>query len=550
MNDEEKRDLLYELEEIAERYGLREFVKRGSLAVVDGALTGVTDLSMSGSIGSSMARVVKGWFKDLEIKNTPTVDGDPIALISDIARVFNAIGVVESDLFSLGVTLGWLSESLATLDGVAVKHSLAEAVGDFLVGAGTSTFTFVKKTLAEVKAILGLGSAAYTSSGDYAVSGKGVTNGDSHDHAGGDGAQIDHGGLGGLSDDDHSQYLLAGGSRVLSADWDIGDNRMIQTDKIRARDSAGLSLFEDGGAGIFVKDGGNVAIGTTDGGAKFEVDTTAAVIGQITKGASLQTANLHEWRDSAGTVLACISKVGAIGINTNDADNADGIYATSAETGLIRIVGNPTGKYGGLSSTRLLPKITGIGRWCLQGLGDDFITVERRGNFEIYDINSATPRVIIDGSGRTGINAGYTQPFVAALEVYSTVTTMPNLYLKCVANQTADIMQLINSSGTVLSCFTAGGKFGAGTSTPVAQLAINGGLAVGEDADPGDNNLKVVGNAEIDGDLNHDGSNVGFYGTAPAAQHAAIANATDAASAITQLNLALATLRSLGLIAT
>lgn len=33
-----------------------------------------------------------------------------------------------------------------------------------------------------------------------------VTNGDSHDHSGGDGAQIDHGGLAGLSDDDHSIY--------------------------------------------------------------------------------------------------------------------------------------------------------------------------------------------------------------------------------------------------------------------------------------------------------------------------------------------------------
>jgi hypothetical protein len=35
----------------------------------------------------------------------------------------------------------------------------------------------------------------------------GVTNGNTHDHAGGDGAQIDHGGLGGLSDDDHTQYI-------------------------------------------------------------------------------------------------------------------------------------------------------------------------------------------------------------------------------------------------------------------------------------------------------------------------------------------------------
>lgn len=40
----------------------------------------------------------------------------------------------------------------------------------------------------------------------YAPITKGVTNGDSHDHSGGDGAQVDHGGLAGLADDDHTQY--------------------------------------------------------------------------------------------------------------------------------------------------------------------------------------------------------------------------------------------------------------------------------------------------------------------------------------------------------
>ncbi len=47
---------------------------------------------------------------------------------------------------------------------------------------------------------------------------------------------------------------------------------------------------------------------------------------------------------------------------------------------------------------------------------------------------------------------------------------------------------------------------------------------------------------------NADGT-VGFYGATPVVQGAAIADATDAASAITQLNLALAQLRALGLIA-
>jgi hypothetical protein len=41
------------------------------------------------------------------------------------------------------------------------------------------------------------------------------------------------------------------------------------------------------------------------------------------------------------------------------------------------------------------------------------------------------------------------------------------------------------------------GKFGIKTNTQDAQMAINGGLNVGADADPGDNNLSVAGNAYV-----------------------------------------------------
>ncbi|MBU2613785.1 hypothetical protein KJ925_05035 [Patescibacteria group bacterium] len=44
-------------------------------------------------------------------------------------------------------------------------HALAAAANDFLVASGAGVF--VKKTLAEVKAILGLGTAAYTAATDY-----------------------------------------------------------------------------------------------------------------------------------------------------------------------------------------------------------------------------------------------------------------------------------------------------------------------------------------------------------------------------------------------
>lgn len=43
---------------------------------------------------------------------------------------------------------------------------------------------------------------------------------------GGGGSSIDHGGLSGLTDDDHTQYLLEDGSRGLSADWDAGSNKI------------------------------------------------------------------------------------------------------------------------------------------------------------------------------------------------------------------------------------------------------------------------------------------------------------------------------------
>ena len=40
------------------------------------------------------------------------------------------------------------------------------------------------------------------------------------------GLSVDHGGLGGLADDDHAQYLRTDGTRGLSADWDVGSHKV------------------------------------------------------------------------------------------------------------------------------------------------------------------------------------------------------------------------------------------------------------------------------------------------------------------------------------
>jgi len=58
---------------------------------------------------------------------------------------------------------------------------------------------------------------------------------------------------------------------------------------------------------------GNVGVGTTSPFAKLSVtNSTATTIAQIIKGAASQSANLTEWLDSAGNVLASVSPAGKI----------------------------------------------------------------------------------------------------------------------------------------------------------------------------------------------------------------------------------------------
>ncbi|HON36999.1 MAG TPA: hypothetical protein PLY52_11930 [Methanothrix sp.] len=72
----------------------------------------------------------------------------------------------------------------------------AGGVGDLATSIGTPGTDAMPASEKAVRDVLA----------ECAPASNGVTNGDSHDHSGGDGAQIDHGSLAGRTDDDHSIY--------------------------------------------------------------------------------------------------------------------------------------------------------------------------------------------------------------------------------------------------------------------------------------------------------------------------------------------------------
>jgi uncharacterized Zn ribbon protein len=69
---------------------------------------------LNSSIGSVLERVYKGYFKNLDVANTLTVNGDDVALIGDIKRYvsgtsntlpkYNATGITDSKFTDDGTT--------------------------------------------------------------------------------------------------------------------------------------------------------------------------------------------------------------------------------------------------------------------------------------------------------------------------------------------------------------------------------------------------------------------------------------------------------------
>lgn len=98
-----------------------------------------------------------------------------VDIVSIVGNASNISATIEQSLVYASAQALIDHENDTGAHGLAgkISHSLATAVNDFLIASGAGAF--VKKTLAEVKTILGLGSAAYTNSNAYATAVQGTT---------------------------------------------------------------------------------------------------------------------------------------------------------------------------------------------------------------------------------------------------------------------------------------------------------------------------------------------------------------------------------------
>jgi|GEM_PF-2272700 len=91
--------------------------------------------------------------------------------VKTLAQFRTWLGLGDAAYKNTGTAVGTAAAGDHT-HGTYVPHSLATAVNDFIVASGAGVF--VKKTLGEVKTILGLGTAAYTASTAYATAAQGT----------------------------------------------------------------------------------------------------------------------------------------------------------------------------------------------------------------------------------------------------------------------------------------------------------------------------------------------------------------------------------------
>jgi len=203
---------------------------------------------------------------------------------------------------------------------------------------------------------------------------------------------------------------------------------------------------------------------------------SAAKAGIVIRGVASQTANLQEWQNSSGTVLAKVDSSGSITSNISFAVNntsGNAIFSVSpySEVSIPGVI------YAGLYATaklNLLTNNTSMIGAIIRG------QTSQTADLQQWQDGAGTVGAYVasDGSFITRgslIGGSYSGSALFGVQNYS--TTQVVAVVKGAASQTANLQEWQNSAGGVLSYITASGALRVNSSFGGTQAAITAGSA-------------------------------------------------------------------------
>ena len=262
--------------------------------------------------------------------------------------------------------------------------------------------------------------------------------------------------------------------------------------------------------GTFNINGANIGFPYTSSGAMLSVNATSATGVPITsRGYASQTANLQEWQNSAGTVLAAISSSGVLKVqNIVDQNNSGATFqfsSTSINAYTFNPATTPFTVNGAASQTADLQQwknsagtalavVSNVGtvrasifanltgslsyiatNFDTSGIGIVISSAAQKGlivrgadsqtaDLQQWQNSAGTVLALVDAYGRLGINTtslanstgGYSM-----VSIYNNNTVNTNLVIKSYPSQTATLTEWQNSSGTTLAKIDVLGNFTA-----------------------------------------------------------------------------------------
>lgn len=261
-----------------------------NVSITGGSVAGITDLAVAdGGTGASTAANAR-----VNLLPSYTSNANKVLAINsgatDVEWITAGAGTVTSVDMTVPTGLAVSGNPVTTSGTLAVSFASGYSIPttskqtdwdtaytDRLKWDGGSTGL----NAATGRTSLGLGTAATTDATDYAVAAKGVTNGDSHDHSGGDGAQIAYSSLSGtpslgtISTQDASNVSITGGSVSGITDLAVADGGTGASTAANARINLLPSYTGNGNKVLSLNSGATDVEWTTNGaGTVTSVDMT------------------------------------------------------------------------------------------------------------------------------------------------------------------------------------------------------------------------------------------------------------------------------------